>query len=455
MVVVVVVVVSEGVVPMAPTLDTVGFFARDAATMSAVGYALIGTGASPRGNKRPAKLLILEDALDVSSAPVRAAMLTAAAAARAALGERGVGYLSLKRHLLADADASAALAPFAPDNGGGGAELRGEGDVWPALLEALGALQGYEFWRAHGAWVSGNRERIGEVIMRRIAPGEHRSARAMELALAARAALRRSLEALLRGGALLMLPTLPARPVRRALRSARASADRLASFRRDSRTLIALASLAGAPQLAMPVRSRAAAAAAAAGEAGGAWEPSVSLMGRPGADLLVLDFAVRMERCIQDELRKERAPAAASAASAASASAAAPAPPPAAASACERERTAGNAKLAAGDVDGAIVHYTAAIAAEPSSAPPYGNRALAYLKLELYELAERDCDSCLRLDPRAVKALLRRGCARSMLHRLPEALEDFNEVLRLEPRNRQAREERERIRAYAMSMAAE
>ena len=53
-------------VPMSQTLDTVGFFARDAQTMSDVGYAMVQRNrSSPRGNKRPSKVLILEDVLDI------------------------------------------------------------------------------------------------------------------------------------------------------------------------------------------------------------------------------------------------------------------------------------------------------------------------------------------------------------------------------------------------------
>lgn len=429
---------------MSQTLDTVGFFARDAQTMSDVGYAMVQRNrSSPRGNKRPSKVLILEDVLDMSTAPVRRAMMLAASAARAALGERSVGYLSLSKHFFNEQETKEALAPFVE-----GGSLRSESDVWPAILEALGNLQGYEFWKIHGAWISENRSNIGEVIMQRIAPGEHRSERSMQQALAARAALRRSLENLLKGSTLMVLPTLPMRPPKRA---AKASVAKLANFRLHSRTILALASLSGSPQLAMPVRSRAASEAAGANEASDVWEPSVSLMGRPGTDLLLLDFAVLMEKCIQEEFSKAAA-AASVHGSDAPASVSGPVEP-IALTVSERERKAGNEKLARGDIDGAIEHYTAAIAAEPSSPLVYSNRALAYLKLEMYEMAEMDCNRCLKLDPRSVKALLRRGCARSMLHRLSEALDDFNEVLQLEPKNRQAKEEKERIRTYVMKSA--
>ena len=51
-----------------------------------------------------------------------------------------------------------------------------------------------------------------------------------------------------------------------------------------------------------------------------------------------------------------------------------------------------------------------------------------------------------RLDPRNVKAHLRRGAARAVSGNYLEALEDFESALRLEPRNRDARAEVSRMK---------
>lgn len=61
-----------------------------------------------------------------------------------------------------------------------------------------------------------------------------------------------------------------------------------------------------------------------------------------------------------------------------------------------------------------------------------------------FEQAEADCNRALSFDLSSadrVKALLRRGTARQHLYRVPEAAEDFRAALKLEPNNRQAREE--------------
>jgi hypothetical protein len=66
------------------------------------------------------------------------------------------------------------------------------------------------------------------------------------------------------------------------------------------------------------------------------------------------------------------------------------------------------------------------------------------MHLPRFEQAEEDCNAALSFDlapPDKAKALLRRGTARVHLYRGPDALQDFQAVLRLEPNNRQAKEE--------------
>jgi tetratricopeptide (TPR) repeat protein len=61
-----------------------------------------------------------------------------------------------------------------------------------------------------------------------------------------------------------------------------------------------------------------------------------------------------------------------------------------------------------------------------------------------FEQAEEDCNKALgfELSPNdKAKALLRRGTARMHLYRGPQALQDFQAVLSIEPNNRQAKEE--------------
>ena len=60
----------------------------------------------------------------------------------------------------------------------------------------------------------------------------------------------------------------------------------------------------------------------------------------------------------------------------------------------------------------AVRCYSEALEADSTLAAAYNNRALAHLKLGNLADAEADCGYVLRLEPRNVKAFLRRGSAR-------------------------------------------
>jgi tetratricopeptide (TPR) repeat protein len=98
----------------------------------------------------------------------------------------------------------------------------------------------------------------------------------------------------------------------------------------------------------------------------------------------------------------------------------------------------GNAALRNGQVEEAIRLYTLAINNDPKSCTLRNNRAMAYLKLERWELAEKDASLVLEAEPTNIKALYRRGFARMMqrtLDCLLQARIDFLSILALEPQN--------------------
>ena len=107
----------------------------------------------------------------------------------------------------------------------------------------------------------------------------------------------------------------------------------------------------------------------------------------------------------------------------------------------------GNKAFKAGRYEEAVKRYTEAAQHNPTNAVYYSNRAMAYLKLGRYTAAEAECDIALQLDVTSVKALLRRGSAQLAQGRLEEARADFQRVLSLEPQNRQALEEVRRLNA--------
>lgn len=98
----------------------------------------------------------------------------------------------------------------------------------------------------------------------------------------------------------------------------------------------------------------------------------------------------------------------------------------------------GNTALKQGKLPEAVRLYSEALETDSTLAAAYNNRALAHLKLNNVADAEADCGYVLRLEPRNVKAFLRRGSAREAMNRLQEAIEDYKEAIVLEPKSKEA-----------------
>ncbi|OCF33144.1 hypothetical protein I316_05189 [Kwoniella heveanensis BCC8398] len=114
----------------------------------------------------------------------------------------------------------------------------------------------------------------------------------------------------------------------------------------------------------------------------------------------------------------------------------------------EQFRTDGNASFKKGKWVEAIGHYTNAILYNPQDPTAYSNRAQAFLKLDKFNDAERDCTTVLSLEKgrNNVKALYRRSLARKGLSDHTGAIQDIEEVLRLDKDNQVAQAEYEELK---------
>ena len=103
----------------------------------------------------------------------------------------------------------------------------------------------------------------------------------------------------------------------------------------------------------------------------------------------------------------------------------------------------GNEQFKAGKWAWAVDHYSEAIdisergkhseAVRPVRAVFFSNRAMARLKMELYEAAAADCTVSLELAPDNLKTLLRRAKAYEDSEKLLDAVEDMKKVVELAP----------------------
>eukprot|EP01139_Manchomonas_bermudensis_P020979 Amastigsp_a680470_19.p2 type:complete len:290 gc:universal Amastigsp_a680470_19:1060-191(-) len=102
-------------------------------------------------------------------------------------------------------------------------------------------------------------------------------------------------------------------------------------------------------------------------------------------------------------------------------------------------KTKGNEAFAGGDYPLAIKHYTEAIKRNPKDHVFYSNRAGAYTKLGALPDALKDIETCLAIEPRFVKALLRRANVEFLLKEFHKCLDTYETVLEIEPENEDAR----------------
>jgi tetratricopeptide (TPR) repeat protein len=93
----------------------------------------------------------------------------------------------------------------------------------------------------------------------------------------------------------------------------------------------------------------------------------------------------------------------------------------------------GIARKNIGDLEGALADYAAAAAADPAFWPAYANRGNLLSKLRRFAEAERDLDRGLQAAPAEPTLYFYRGNARACRMNYPGAVEDYTRTLELAP----------------------
>lgn len=196
-----------GVIPFAPSYDTVGWFARDAATLGAVGGVLLPPASPP---------------------PIRRFRLVCDAFA---LADPGVSALLRERCRTLDIADEITLL----DN------------VEQEWLECYRVLQGAEIWRQLGNWIESARPRFGNAIAPRFADAATITPAEIARFAPIRAAIAARVNAALDDGVGLLMPTAPCVALRKD-----AAPSEISEFYRRALVLTAVAGHAGIPQISLP-----------------------------------------------------------------------------------------------------------------------------------------------------------------------------------------------------------
>ncbi|MEX0759394.1 MAG: amidase [Tistlia sp.] len=233
----------SGVMPLAPSFDTVGWFARDAETLGRVGAVLLGED----GPQPPfERLLLPEDAWALATPAARAALEPW----RLRLEQR-VGK----------------AAPLVVGEPGGGLE---------AWMWRFRQIQGGEIRAVHGDWIDETRPHFGPEIAERFQWVWSLGEEEIASATAARADFSERLQGLLAPGTLLLLPTAPSIAPR-----LDADPEALRQHRGNVLSLTSIAGLSGLPQVNLPVATL------------DGCPLGLSLIGPAGTDGALLAFAER------------------------------------------------------------------------------------------------------------------------------------------------------------------
>lgn len=232
----------RGVLPLAETFDTVGWFATSARMLGKIAPVLL------QGESEPAPVTNVVHAKDLM------------ALADPVVKDAFVRFESRCARFLPSAT-KVEVAPEGPD----------------AWRETFRIIQGYEAWQAYGAWLDGHRAELGPGTKERFAYAKTVSRETADGARSHMDHIRSQVRGVVQRGTVLIMPTVPA--LAPLLTSTSAELD---LYRARVMSFTCIAGLGGLPEISIP-----------AGSADGV-PVGISLIGWPGADEILLELAISL-----------------------------------------------------------------------------------------------------------------------------------------------------------------
>lgn len=266
---------KSGVVPMAQSFDTVGWFARDPKTLSAVGHVLLQL---PHITPiRPTQIIIAEDCFNLSSVPFDIVSQIVIKAIQKLYGDGLLRHEILGEYVKAKVPG---LKHFISE------EKSDQVYNIPslaALSSAMRLLQRYEFKNNHGEWINAVKPDLGPGISERVSDALLTTEENIDICHSIIRELRDALTSLLGDFGVLMIPTVPGPPPK-----LQTNSSDLEIFRARAFSLLSIVGVSGFCQVSIPL---------------GMYNDlpaSVSLVAKNGAD----EFLLHLVENIYDNIEK-------------------------------------------------------------------------------------------------------------------------------------------------------
>jgi len=104
---------------------------------------------------------------------------------------------------------------------------------------------------------------------------------------------------------------------------------------------------------------------------------------------------------------------------------------------CLEHKAKGNAFFKEGKWPEAVKEYTEAIKRDPKNHTVYSNRATCYAKLLAFDNSLKDCEKCLEIEPKFVKAWIRKGRIEHLKKQYHKAIGSYEKAMAIEPTNQE------------------
>ncbi|GFZ12295.1 translocon at the outer membrane of chloroplasts 64-III [Actinidia rufa] len=352
-----------GIIPVSSSLDNVGWFARDPSILRRVGHVLLQVPFSVQ--RHPRTIIIADDYFQLPKISVdRIAQMVIKST------EKLFGRQVLKHENLGDYfDVKVpSLKAFHSKISNGEVKVTS----MKLLANAMQLLKRHEFKHNHEEWISSRKPTINSVIAEQLHEWPKTVDEDIDNCHTIRNELRAALNALLKDGGILVIPTI-ADPLPKLGRKEILSEDYLSR----AFSLLSLASMSGCCQVTVPLGFH------------DKYPISVSLVARHGGDRFLLDTVQTMYTSLQEQvdiISKSKLSANTVSLE----------------TSAEVAKEKGNQAFKDKQYQKAISFYTEAIKLSGNNATYYSNRAAAYLELGSFLQAEADCTKAINLDKKAM-----------------------------------------------------